>query len=216
MLAQGNELIRTMTVDFFFAKPDQEKYMTREALLDTQADGNLVFDTLVEQAGASGEMEEYRGRRFQTVRGEVTPIGEVTIVLEWQRAGKLGKKRFLVLEDSGHMPSDLIFGFNFIDECNTYTLQANLSILSLATLSVGKSKVPLTSKPTFLAYHVAKQRKNRLGKTQQRRNISKERRTRDEKEPTTEHESTSRDKKMQQLQRRQEGTASQQQQRPQT
>ena len=214
MLAQGNELIRTMTVDVFFAKPDQEKYMTREALLDTQADGNFVFDTLVVQTGASGEMEECRGRGFQTVRGEVTPIGEITIVLEWQRAGKLGKKRFLVLEDSGYMPSDLIFGFNFIDECNTYTLQANLSILSLATLSVGKSKVPLTSKPTFLAYRIAKQTKSGVGKTQQRRNISKERRTRDEKELTTEHESTSRDKKC--SKRRQEGAASQQQQRPQT
>ncbi len=113
--------------------------MTREALLETQADGNFILDTLVEQTGASGEMEEYRGRGFQTVRGEVTPIGEITIVLEWQRAGNLGKKGFLVLEDSVYMPSDLIFGFNFIDECNTYTLQVNLSILSLATLSVGKS-----------------------------------------------------------------------------
>jgi len=74
----------------FFAKPDQEKYMTREALLDTQADGNFVFDTSVEQTGASGEMEEYRGRGFQTVRGEVTPIGGVTIVLEWQRAREVG------------------------------------------------------------------------------------------------------------------------------
>ena len=126
----------TLELDIYFAKPNNHNSTSREAKLDTQADGNFITDTLVDFLGY--EIRPYNGPAFQIASIEVRPIGEVTIFFKWQKSRKIRKKKFLVLEDSGNLPYDILLGIRFICEFEVYKFNGSLFILALAPLSSGE------------------------------------------------------------------------------
>lgn len=110
--------------------------MTREAQLDTQADGNFISETLVDFLGC--EIQEYHGLDFRTAGGEVLLIGTATIYFEWEESKKLRKRKFLVLSDEEEQPFDLILGNKFINDYKIYNFKPDLLVLTLAPSSSGE------------------------------------------------------------------------------
>jgi hypothetical protein len=133
---QADAIIRTLKLDVYFAKPNNDKHVTRDARLDTQADGNFISETLVDFLGC--KPQEYHGLGFRTACGEVLPIGTATIYFEWKESRKLRKRRFLVLSDEEEQPFDLILGNKFINDYKIYNFNPDLLVLALAPSSSGE------------------------------------------------------------------------------
>ncbi|KAL2044475.1 hypothetical protein N7G274_003180 [Stereocaulon virgatum] len=136
MVTEADAVIRTLKLDVYFAKPNNEKRITREAQLDTQADGNFISETLVDFLGC--RMQEYHGPGFWTAGGKVLPIGTATIYFEWEKSKKLRERRFLVLSDKEEQPFDLILGNKFINDYKIYNLSSDLLVLALAPSSANE------------------------------------------------------------------------------
>lgn len=132
LTGKSQMVITSLQLDLYFAKPNQYRQTSREARLNTQADGNFMSETLVDFL--DHKVRPYTGRRFKTASGDVTPIGEVSVSFQWQESTRLRKKRFL-----GSLPCDIILGINFISEFEVYLFDNNLLVLALANLTPSKA-----------------------------------------------------------------------------
>ena len=137
IIVKSRMVITSLQLDLYFAKPNKYRQTSREARLDTQADGNFMSETLVDFL--DHKVRPYTGRRFNTASGDVTPIGEVSVFFQWQESARLRKKRFLVLPDTGSLPCDIILGINFISEFEVYLFNKNLLVLALANMTPSKA-----------------------------------------------------------------------------
>ena len=123
-----------LELDFYFAKPTHANFMTRDAHLDTKASANYVSSVLVEQLGHT--TDAFEGGEITTAAGTITPIGQVSLVFEWQGSRKLRKRRFLIVED---LAFDVILGIGFITEFGVYSIGSHcLLVMALSPLKKGR------------------------------------------------------------------------------
>ena len=137
IIVKSQMVTTSLQLDLYFAKPNQYRQTSREARLDTQADGNFMSETLVDFLGH--EVSPYTSGRFNTASGDVIPMGEVSVIFQWQESAKMRKKRFLVLPDTGNLPYDIILGINFISEFEVYLFNNSLLVLALANMTPSKA-----------------------------------------------------------------------------
>ena len=109
--------------------------MVRDAHLDTKATTDFISNNLVELLGHN--IEEYKGGQISTAASLIKPVGQVSLIFEWQGARKVRKRKFLVVNG---LPYDIILGIHFISEFEVYSVGDTLLTMALSPLKKGMSE----------------------------------------------------------------------------